>query len=287
MAPRANWKGYLKLSLVSCAVALFPATTRSERISFHIINRNTGNRVRNQRIDAETGDVVETEDQVKGFEIEGDEHIIVEDEDFERVALESTHTIDIDTFVERDEVDAIFLDESYYLAPDDEVGAEAFAVIRDAMRESGLVGIARVVMHRREHPVMLQPRGKGIMATILRFRSEVRRESRYFSEIPSTRVPQEMLDLALHILETKKGKFEPERFEDRYEQALGEMIEAKRHGRTPPAAPPPKPGNVVSLMEALRRSLKGERRPPSGRSSQARGAKKRSTASRRRLKRAS
>ncbi len=285
MAPRANWKGYLKLSLVSCAVALFPATSRSERISFHILNRNTGNRVRNQRIDAETGDVVESEDQVKGFEVEGNEHIIVEDEDFERVALESTHTIDIDTFVERDEVDEIFLDESYYLAPDDEVGAEAFAVIRDAMRESGLVGIARVVMHRREHPVMLQARGKGIMATILRFRSEVRRESRYFSEIPNTRVPHDMLDLALHILETKKGKFDPDKFEDRYEQALSEMIEAKREGRTPPAAPPPKPGNVVNLMEALRRSLNAERRPPPGRGAQARGAKK--TASRRRLKRAS
>ncbi|MCZ7660814.1 MAG: Ku protein [Xanthobacteraceae bacterium] len=286
MAPRANWKGYLKLSLVSCAVALYPATTRSDRIGFHIINRNTGNRVRNQRIDAETGDVVESEDQVKGYPLDG-EHVLVEDDELERVALESTHTIEIDSFVKRDEVDEIFLDESFYLAPEDEVGAEAFAVIREAMRESGLVGIARVVLYRREHPLMLQPRGKGLLATVLRYRSEVRRSSRYFSSIPDVRVPKDMLDLALHILESKVAKFEPDRFEDRYEQALAELIEAKQAGRKLPSAPAPRTRKAADLMEALRRSLKSERRKPSGRTARGRAAKKRASAGRRRLKRAS
>jgi DNA end-binding protein Ku len=286
MAPRANWKGYLKLSLVSCAVALFPATSRSERISFHILNRSTGNRVRNQRIDAETGDVVESEDQVKGYEVDGGAHILVEDEEFERVQLESTHTIDIDTFVARDEIDDIYLDESYYMAPDDEVGAEAFAVIREAMRESGLVGIARVVLHRREHPVLLRPRGKGILATVLRFRPEVRRESKYLSHIPDIKVPKDMLDLALHILQSKAGKFQPDSFEDRYEQALTDLLEAKQKGRKLPAAPAPRAAQVTDLMEALRRSLGAERRGPERRTSGARKPAKRTSASRR-LKRAS
>jgi DNA end-binding protein Ku len=286
MAPRANWKGYLKLSLVSCAVALFPATSRSERISFHILNRSTGNRVRNQRIDAETGDVVESEDQVKGYEVDGGAHILVEDEEFERVQLESTHTIDIDTFVARDEIDDIYLDESYYMAPDDEVGAEAFAVIREAMRESGLVGIARVVLHRREHPVLLRPRGKGILATVMRFRPEVRRESKYLSHIPDIKVPKDMLDLALHILQSKAGKFQPDSFEDRYEQALTDLLEAKQKGRKLPAAPAPRAAQVTDLMEALRRSLGAERRGPERRTSGARKPAKRTSASRR-LKRAS
>ncbi len=287
MAPRANWKGYLKLSLVSCAVALFPATSRSERISFHILNRSTGNRVRNQRIDAETGEVVESEDQVKGYEVDGGAHILVEDEEFERVQIESTHTIDIDTFVAREEIDDIYLDESYYMAPDDEVGAEAFAVIREAMRESGLVGIARVVLYRREHPVLLRPRGKGILATVLRFRPEVRRESKYFAQIPDIKVSKDMLDLALHILQSKAGKFQPDTFEDRYEQALTELLEAKQKGRKLPAAPAPRAAQVTDLMEALRRSLNAERRGgPERRPSSARAAPKRTSASRRGLKRA-
>ena len=184
MAPRPNWKGYLKLSLVSCSVALYSATTTSDRIRFNIINRKTGNRVRNLVVDAETEEPVEQEDRVKGYQVEKGQYILLEDKELDEVALESTHTIDIDSFVPRDEVDQLYLDESYYIVPNDKVAYEAFAVIREAMRTENLVGLARVVLYRRERILMLQPRGKGVMATALRYRSEVRAEKSYFSEIP-------------------------------------------------------------------------------------------------------
>src|SRR3954471_24048943 len=176
MAPRANWKGYLKLSLVSCAVALFPATSTSERVRFNIINRETGNRVRYDVVDAETGDEVPKEDRVKGYKIAGNSYVLLDEEELDAVALESTHTIDIESFVPRDEVDEMYLDESYYLAPNDKVAYEAFAVIREAMKKENLVGLARVVLYRRERILMLQPRGKGLMATALRYKAEVRAE---------------------------------------------------------------------------------------------------------------
>src|SRR6266550_1051993 len=208
MAPRPTWKGYLKLSLVSCSVAMYTATSTSSRIRLNIINRETGNRIRNQAIDSETGDVVENENKVKGDE----------------VALESTHTIDIESFVPRSEVDEIYLDESFYIVPNDEVAYEAFAVIREAMKKKDMVGLGRVVMHRRERLLMLQPRGNGITATALRYKPEVRKEDAYFDEIPTVKVPNDMLQLAEHILEQKKGHFDPEKFQDRYEDALGDLI---------------------------------------------------------------
>src|SRR5215211_6076192 len=172
MAPRANWKGYLKLSLVSCSVALFPATSTSERVRFNIINRETGNRVRYDVVDAETSEEVPKEDRVKGYKIGGNSYVLLDEDELDAVALESTHTIDIESFVARDEVDEIYLDETYYLVPDDEVSVEAFAVIREAMRTQNLVGLARVVLYRRERILMLQPRGEGIAATLLRYRNE-------------------------------------------------------------------------------------------------------------------
>ena len=291
MAPRANWKGYLKLSLVSCAVALFPATTTSERVRFNIINRETGNRVRYDVLDAETGEEVPKEDRVKGYKVGRDDYVLLEEEELDEVALESTHTIDIESFVARDEVDEIYLDETYYLVPTDEVGNEAFAVIRDAMAAEGLVGLARVVLYRRERLLMLQPRGEGIAATLLRYRNEVRDEHAYFDDIPDVKVPKDMLTLAKHILETKKAKFDPSKFEDRYETALKKLIAAKKSGKEPPPAPSPQPSNVINLMDALRRSVQAERR---GGSSARRGRSKathkraapRRTA-RRKLKRAS
>jgi len=291
MAPRANWKGYLKLSLVSCAVALFPATTTSERVRFNIINRETGNRVRYDVLDAETGEEVPKEDRVKGYKVGRDDYVLLEEEELDEVALESTHTIDIESFVARDEVDEIYLDETYYLVPTDEVGNEAFAVIRDAMAAEGLVGLARVVLYRRERLLMLQPRGEGIAATLLRYRDEVRDEHAYFDDIPDVKVPKDMLTLAKHILETKKAKFDPSKFEDRYETALKKLIAAKKSGKEPPPAPSPQPSNVINLMDALRRSVQAERR---GGSSARRGRSKathkraapRRTA-RRKLKRAS
>jgi DNA end-binding protein Ku len=258
MAPRPSWKGYLKLSLVSCSVALYPATSTSERIRFNIINRNTGNRIRNQVIDAETGEPVEQEDRVKGYQIEKGEYVLVEEEELDEVALESTHTIDIEAFVPRDEVDEIYLDESYYIAPNDKVAYEAFSVIREAMKKQDLVGLARVVLYRRERILMLEPRGKGLVATALRYRNEVRDEKKYFSDVPNVKVSSDMLDLATHILKSKKTHFDPGKFEDRYEQALVDLIKAKHAGKPVPKAPEAKPSNVINLMDALRRSVKSE-----------------------------
>ncbi|MBI5912536.1 MAG: Ku protein [Betaproteobacteria bacterium] len=287
MAPRPNWKGFLKLSLVSCSVALYPATTTSQRIRFHIINRETGNRIRNDVVDSETGEPVEPEDRVKGYEFEKGQFLLLEDDELDNVALESTHTIDIEQFVPMAEVDRIFLDESFYIVPQDEVAQEAFTVIREAMRKEDLAGLARVVVYRRERLLLLRPRGKGLMATALRYKNEVRDEANYFDNIPDTKVPADMLKLAAHILETKKGHFDPSRFEDRYENALIELIKAKRAGKAPPHAPESRPSNVINLMDALRRSAQAERRRPATRASarKTNGHRKRSTA-RRKVKRA-
>ena len=257
MAPRPNWKGYLKLSLVSCSVALYSATSTSQRVRFNIINKKTGNRVHNQVVDAETEEPVEQEDRVKGYQIEKGQYVLVEDEELDEVALESNHTIDIEAFVPRSEVDEIYLDEDYFIAPTDKVGTEAFAVIRDAMKKEDLVGIARVVLYRRERILMLAPRGDGLMATALRYRSEVRDEEDYFDDIPNVKVPADMLDLAVHILKSKKAHFEPEKFEDRYEDALVALIKAKHAGKPIPKLEEAKPSNVINLMDALKRSVRG------------------------------
>jgi DNA end-binding protein Ku len=283
MAPRPNWKGYLKLSLVSCAVALFPATSTSQRVRFNVINRETGNRIRYDVVDTETGEEVPKEDRVKGYK-SGDSYVLLEEQELDEVALESTHTIDIESFVPRDEVDEIYLDESYYLVPEDKVSFEAFAVIREAMRVEGLVGIARVVLYRRERLVMLQPRGKGIVGTLLRYKNEVRDEHEYFDDIPDIKVPKDMLELAVHILRTKKAKFDPSKFEDRYEDALKKVIAAKKAGKKLPEAPAPPPSNVINLMDALRRSVQTERQGSSsgserrGKAANKRAAPKRAVA---------
>ena len=291
MAPRPNWKGYLKLSLVSCSVALYSATSTSERVRFNILNRKTGNRVRNLVIDSETEEPVEQEDRVKGYQVEKGRYIQFEEDELEEVALESTHTIEIESFIPRDEVDEIFLDESYYIVPNDKVAYEAFAVIRDAMKKENLVGLARVVLYRRERILMLQPRGKGLMATALRYRPEVRNEDTYFDEIPNVKVPSDMLDLAVHILESKKAHFEPEQFEDRYEAALADLIRAKQAGKPAPKLSEPKPSNVVNLMDALRRSVKKEkeapRQAPASRRARNGNGRKRTAQQRTRMKRAS
>jgi len=291
MAPRPVWKGYLKLSLVSCSVAMYTATSTSSRIRLHIINRETGNRIRNQAIDSETGDVVDNEDKVKGYEADDGNYVLLEEDELDEVALESTHTIDIEEFVPREEVDEIYLDESFYLVPSEEVAYEAFAVIREAMKKKGWVGIGRVVTHRRERLLMLQSRGKGIVATALRFKNEVRDENEYFDDIANVKVPRDMVELAEHILESKRGHFDPSKFEDRYEDALRAVIKAKRAGKAPPAPSEPKPSNVINLMDALRRSVKGEGAAKGGaaraRSSGRRTSAKRKTAKHKRLKKAS
>jgi DNA end-binding protein Ku len=259
MAPRSNWKGYLKLSLVSCPVQLFPATSTKERVAFHLLSRESGNRLRRKLVDPDTDEAVESDEQVKGFEVTKNEYVLVEEDEIASVAIESTHTIDIETFVPRSEIDAAFLDTPYYLAPNGKMGEEAFAVIREAMREKDVVGIGRVVLYRRERPILLEPRGKGLVATTLRYAYEVRDDSDYFEDIDDVEVPEEMLDLATHIIGRKLDHFDPKRFEDRYQNALLEIIRAKQqHRPVTTSSPTPKAGNVVSLMDALRKSIAAE-----------------------------
>jgi DNA end-binding protein Ku len=288
MAPRANWKGFLKLSLVSCSIALVQATSTRERIHFNIMNRETGNRIRYRQVDAGTGEDVPEEDRVKGYKVADDSYILLEPEELDEVALESTHTIEVESFVPRQEIDEIYLDTPYYLFPDDKVGVEAFAVIRDAMSATSLVGLARVVLHNHEHLLMLEPLDKGIKATALRPEEEIRDAKDYFTAIENVKVPKDMLELARHILKTKRGHFDPSKFSDRYEDALKALIKAKRAGKAPPQAPA-KPSNVINLMDALRRSVRSDRsgggKRPAQRSN--RTARKRGAAKGKRLKRAS
>ena len=255
MAPRANWKGYLKLSLVSCPVALFPASSASEKISFHMLNEATGNRLKQQYVDSETGDLVERDERVKGYEVTKGDYIQITDDELADVQIESSHTIDIESFVPASDVDPIYIDNHYYLVPEGKVGEEAFAVIREAMRRREMVGIARVVLFGRERMVMVEPRSKGLMATTLHYAYEVRTDAAYFDDIPKVDLAKEMLDLASHIIDTKTATFDPSQFKDRYQDAVVDLIKAKRSGKPVQAAKPSKPSNVISLMDALRKSL--------------------------------
>jgi DNA end-binding protein Ku len=259
MAPRANWKGYLKLSLVSCAVALYPAASSSSRIRFNTLNRHTGNPVKRQFIDAETGEVVEAEDQIKGYKVGKNEYVTVEEDELDAIKLESTHTIEVESFVPRAEVDERYLDTPYYIAPDDKVAQEAFAVIRDAIRDKGMAGIARVVIARRERILLLEPCGKGLTGTTLRYPYEVREAAPYFEDIPDLTLPAEMRDLAAHIVERKTAHFEPDKFVDRYEEALISLVRSKQTGEPVRQPSAPKPSNVVNLLDALKRSLESEK----------------------------
>ncbi len=257
MAPRPNWKGYLKLSLVSCPVALFPATTTSERVSFRTLNRATGNRVRRQFVDEQTSEPVETEDQIKGYEVAKGEFIQIEDDELKSVQIESNHTIDIEQFVPRSDVDQLYLDTPYYLTPTDRVGEEAFAVIRDAMRAEKVVGLARVVLFRRERILMLEPRAKGIVATSLHFANEVHAASGLFRRDPRPRAAQADAGARHPHHREDDGHFEPEQFEDRYENALIELIRSKQKGMPIKPQPTHRQTNVINLMDALRRSVEG------------------------------
>jgi DNA end-binding protein Ku len=256
MAPRSNWKGYLKLSLVSASIAIYPATSSSERVRFNTLNRKTGNRLRRQMVDSVSGDVVENEDMIKGFAVGKDQYIQVEDEELEEIAIESSHTVEIEKFVPKESIDDRYRDAPYYIAPEDKVGQEAFAVIRDAMKKKKMVGIARVVMARRERIMMLEPFGKGIMGTTLHYPYEIRADEAVFEEIPDLKLPEQMLGLAEEIIDRMTGKFEPEKFEDRYETAIVELIKSKQAGLpAPKEKPAARPANVVNLMDALRRSV--------------------------------
>ena len=259
MAPRAYWKGYLKLSLVSCPVALFPARSEREKISFHQINKKTGNRIKYRKVDAETGDEVDSSDIVKGYEVGKGEYVEIEPEELEAIAIESKRTIEIDEFVPKKEIDELYLNSPYYIVPDGEVGQQAFAVIREAIRKEGMVALARVVFTSREHVMALEPRGKGLLGITLRYPYEVRKEDEYFDDIEDEKIPKDMADLAAHIVETKAGHFKPEKFEDHYEEALKEVLKKKQAGEKIEVPKQREPAKVISLMDALRRSVKAER----------------------------
>ena len=256
MAPRAYWKGYLKLSLVSCPIALFPASSEREKISFHQVNKETGPRIRCKKVDGETGDEVDNADIVKGYEIAKGEYIEVEPDELEAVAIESKHVIDIDEFVPRGEIDELYLRDPYYIVPDGEVGQQAFAVIREAIRKEGMVALGKIVFTSREHIIALEARGKGLLGLTLRYPYEVRDEKDYFDTIEDEKIPKDMIDLAVHIVETKTGHFKPQQFKDEYEDALKDLLRRKQKGEKIERPKERAPSNVINLMDALRQSLK-------------------------------
>ena len=259
MAARAYWKGSLKLSLVSCPVLLYPATTSVEKTHFHMINRETGNRLKQQMVDAETGDVVEGDQKARGYELNKGEYVEVEKEEREAVQIESNHIIDIDSFVPEDEIDKRYLNHPYYIAPDGKAGVDAFAVIRDAMKDKDRVALARIVLTNREHIIAIEPLGKGLLGTTLRYPYEVRDEHEYFDEIKNPKISKDMIELASHILDTKAAHFDPSKFKDEYENALKALVKRKAAGKPIKVAErEERPDNVISLMDALQQSLKGK-----------------------------
>jgi DNA end-binding protein Ku len=257
MAPgRPYWKGYLKLALVSCPIALYTASSSSERVSFRQINKKTGNRLRQQLVDEVTREPVENDDKGRGYEYSKGAYIEVDDDELDAVAVESNHTIEIDSFVPRSQIDERYFDSPYYIIPNDQVGQEAFAVIRDAMRGKGMVALARVVLAKRERVIMLQPWEKGLMGTTLRYPYELRDSAEYFEDLPNVKVAPDMLKLAQHILETKEADFDPSQFVDHYEEAVVEMLKKKQAGvSTPKGKVSDPPRNVINLMDALKKSI--------------------------------
>ena len=256
---RAYWKGYLKLSLVSCPITLYTGTSSTERVSFRQINKKSGNRLRQQLVDEITREPVEAEDKGRGYEYAKNAYIPVDDDELDAIAIESSHTIEIDSFVPREQIDERYLDSPYYIAPNHPAGQEAFAVIREAMRGKGMAALGRVVLAKRERVIMLEPWDKGLMGTTLRYPYEIRDAKEYFDSIPNIQLEPDMLKLAEHILQSKTTDFDPTQFVDRYEEAVVGMLKTKQaalpvsreHGA-------PQPQNVVNLMDALRRSIAEE-----------------------------
>ena len=264
--PRAYWKGHLRLSLVTCPIELFPAISQSEKTRFHQINKRTGNRLRQQMVDEDTGRVVDKEHKGRGYELGKGRYVEVEDEELKAVELESTHTVDIDGFVPAAEIDKRYLNRPYYIAPASKVGADAFAVIRDALKDKDRVALARIVVANREHVMAIEPLGKGLLGTTLRYDYEVRDEKPYFADIPGVRVSKETVKLAEHILNSMTTHFDPAKFKDRYEIALKKLVQKKaRGGKIEAPEREEEPSNVINLMDALRQSVgkKGRRRTPS------------------------
>ncbi|MGR9179349.1 non-homologous end joining protein Ku (plasmid) [Rhizobium leguminosarum] len=252
---RAQWKGFLKFSEVSCGVALYTAASTSERITFHTINRLTGNRVNRVFIDSETEDPVPKEAQTKGFEIENGRYIIIDPEEVAAAIPESNKTLEIEAFIPCADVDDVYFDKPYYLTPD-KMGGDAFAALRDGMKKSKVVAIARTVLFRRMRTVLIRPHGKGLIATTLNYDYEVRSSAKAFQEMPKMKIAGEMLDLAKHIISTKKGEFDPATFDDRYEAAVAELVKAKIEGKALPKRKEVKVSKPNDLLAALRESAR-------------------------------
>ena len=269
--PRASWKGYLKIAELTCPVALYAAASASERIALHTVNRGTGHRVHRQYVDAATGEPVEREDQVKGYEVAKDEYVVLKPKEVAAAAPQGDKTLTVSAFIDRDEVDDVYFDRPYYLAPADLSAEEAFALIREGLRSASTVAIARAVLFRRARSLLVRPCGLGMAATTLNFDYEVRSAEEAFAEVPAIRIKGEMLELAEHIIMTKRGDFDPRSFHDRYEAALADLVKAKLEGRViePPKRPKPQAAN--DLLAALRESA-GLAAPRPKRKSASRGA---------------
>ncbi len=281
MAPRANWKGYLKVAEVTCPVALYTATSTSERLAFHTLNRESGHRVHRQFLDSDTGKPVAREDQVKGYEVAKDEYVILEPEEVAAAVPASDKTLSIDAFIACGDVDTIYFDRSYYLAPANKNAEEAYLLIREGMRAAGVVAIAHTVLFRRMRALLIRNHDPGLIATTLNYDYEIRSATDAFDEIPKLKIKGEMLDLAKHIIKTKQGKFKPQEFDDRYEAALAELVKAKLAGKRLPARKAHKDAKVIDLMDALRQSAGAKGGRPKKRSRAAPKRKARATSMRR------
>ena len=267
MAPHPFWSGYLKLSLVTCPVAMVPAITEREKVRFHTLNRNTGNRVASRYIDAVSGKPVGEDDQVKGYPRGEDDYVLLEDDELEAVGLESTRTIDIDMFVPTDSIDWVWYDRPHYLTPNDPVGEEAFCVIRDAMAATGMLGISRLVMYHRERAVMLKPRGKGIVLWTLRYGDEVRDPESYFGNIDGRTPDPKIMALFKQIIDGRAKPWSPKMVDDPVQDRLLDIIASKKRGKKPSKIEKPQPetpSNVINIMDALRRSISSEGKSKGG-----------------------
>lgn len=253
VAPRANWKGFIKFGEVACPVALYTAASSSERIAFNTLNRKTGNRVKREFVDSETGDPVERDDQVKGYEIENCQYIVLEPDEVAAAVPDSDKTLKIDAFIPCNEIDGVYFDKPYYLAPD-KMGTDVFVLLRDGMKKAKVAAIARTVLFRRVRTVLIRPHGKGLIATTLNFDYEVRSSEDAFEELPDLKIEGEMLELAEHIIGTKKGSFDARTFDDRYEAAVAELVKAKIEGRALPKKKAPAASKPSDLLQALRES---------------------------------
>ena len=253
VAPRANWKGFIKFGEVSCPVALYTAASSSERISFNILNRKTGNRVRREFVDSDTGDVVDRDEQVKGYEIEDGRYVVLEPEEISAAVPDSDKTLNIDAFIPCSQIDNVYFDKPYYLAPE-KMGVEAFILLRDGMKQQKVAAIAKTVLFRRLRTVLIRPHGEGLIASTLNFDYEVRSSEEAFEELPDLKIKGEMLELAEHIVGTKSGTFDISSFDDRYGEALAELVKAKIEGRSLPKRKAPIASKPADLLKALRES---------------------------------